>query len=265
MLKVNNIKLELLFFIFLIFFIVVTPFFYPFSAVELNADKILLAPSLEHIFGTDRLGRDMLARVLEGTYISLIIGILSSLIASFTGLFIGVIAGFLQGKIDKIVTIIIDIFLTFPTFFLLLALISYIDASVIILIIVISLTGWMSMARLIRSDSFSITDKPFIKILKLTKVSNFKIIIKYYLPLLLPIFLVNFTLGVSGAILAESSLSFLGLGINPPDISLGGLISDGKDLLDIAWWIAFFPGFVIFLITFLLIRISDKMQKIIKN
>jgi peptide/nickel transport system permease protein len=242
----------------------ILPLFYGSSAYELDASKILLEPSFAHPFGTDRLGRDIFARVLEGAKISLIIGFISSLIASMIGLFIGVLAGFMQGKVDKMVVILIDFFLTFPTFFLLLALISYIDASVAILIVVIAFTGWMSTSRLIRSESFAITSKPFIKVLKLAKVSKNKIIFKYYLPLLLPIFLVNFTLGVSGAILAESSLSFLGLGINPPNISLGGIISDGKDLLDIAWWVSFFPGLFIFIITFLLIQISDKIQNIVK-
>lgn len=236
------------------------PFIYTVSPYELNPDKILQAPSLEHLFGTDRLGRDVLARVLEGGQTSLIIGFLAAAISSIIGLFIGINAGYFKGNIDKSITIIIDLFLTFPTFFLLLALVSYIQASALILIIVISITGWMGMARLIRSESFAISNRPFIKILKLANVSTFKIIFKYFAPLLAPIFLISFTFGVGGSILAESGLSFLGLGINPPDMSWGSLLSDGKAVIDISWWVSFFPGLMIFIITFCLMQISDYLQ-----
>ena len=238
------------------------PFFYTVSAYELNPTKILQAPSFEHIFGTDRLGRDIFARILEGGQTSLIIGFLAASISSIVGLFIGINAGYFKGNIDKSITIIIDLFLTFPTFFLLLALVSYIQASSVILIIVISITGWMGMARMIRSESFAISNKPFIKVLKVANVSTFKIIFKYFAPLLAPIFLISFTFGVGGSILAESGLSFLGLGVNPPLMSWGSLLSDGKAVIDIAWWVSFFPGLMIFLITWCLIQISDYLQSL---
>jgi len=226
----------------------------------LNPNQILLPPSYEHIFGTDRLGRDMFARVIEGTWISLMIGFSSGIIATLIGVIVGISAGYFRGGVDKAVVLIIDLFLTFPTFFLLLALVSYIDASSLVLIIVISITGWMGVARLIRSESFEISNKPFIRILNIAKVSKIKIYFKYYMPLLAPIFLVNFTFSVAGAILAESALSFLGLGIMPPDISWGLLISEGKEVLDIAWWVSFFPGMMIFIVTYMLIGYADIFQ-----
>lgn len=241
------------------------PLFYTISPYELNPDKILQSPSLQHLFGTDRLGRDILARVLEGGQTSLIIGFLAASISSLIGLFIGINAGYFKGNIDKSITIIIDLFLTFPTFFLLLALVSYIQASSVILIIVISITGWMGMARLIRSESFAISTKPYIKILTLANVSKRKIIFKYFAPLLAPIFLISFTFAVGGSILAESGLSFLGLGINPPNMSWGSLLSDGKSVIDIAWWVSFFPGLMIFIITFCLIQISDFLQEYLNS
>ena len=255
-----KIALYLLFTVILTVFLL--PFFYTVSAYELDPTKILQAPSFEHLFGTDRLGRDMLARILEGGKISLIIGFLAASISSLVGLFIGINAGYFKGNIDKSITIIIDLFLTFPTFFLLLALVSYIQATAVILIIVISITGWMGMARMIRSESFAISNKPFIKILKVSNVSTFKIIFKYFAPLLAPIFLISFTFGVGGSILAESGLSFLGLGVNPPLMSWGSLLSDGKAVIDIAWWVSFFPGLMIFLITWCLIQISDYLQSL---
>lgn len=233
---------------------------YKLSAYDLNPMQILLPPSFEHILGTDRLGRDLFSRVMQGGQISLIIGILSSIIASFMGLMVGISAGFFQKGTDKVIIVMIDLFLTFPTFFLLLALISYMSASIWVLVIIISITGWMGMARMIRSESFAISNAPFIKILKLSQVSNLKIIIKYFAPLLAPIFFISFTFGVSGAILAESGLSFLGIGITPPQMSWGVILSEGKEVIDIAWWLSFFPGLLIFLVTFSLIQISDYLQ-----
>ncbi|RXJ59996.1 ABC transporter permease [Candidatus Marinarcus aquaticus] len=244
----------------LITMVFLMPFIYTVSPYELNPNAILLPPSFEYPFGTDRLGRDILARILQGGQTSLIIGFLSAAISSLLGLFIGINAGYFKGKIDKSITIIIDLFLTFPTFFLLLALVSYIQASSLVLIIVISITGWMGMARMIRSESFAITNKPFMKVLTLSRMSPFKIIFKYFAPLLAPIFLISFTFGVGGAILAESGLSFLGLGINPPQMSWGSLLSSGKTVMDIAWWVSFFPGLFIFLVTFSLMQISDFLQ-----
>jgi len=242
----------------LVFFM---PFFYTVSPYELNPKLILVDPSFEHLFGTDRLGRDILARILQGGQTSLIIGFLSAGISSFVGLFVGINAGYFKGNIDKGITILIDLFLTFPTFFLLLALVSYIQASSLVLIIVISITGWMGMARLIRSESFAIGNRPYIKILKLGNVPKTKIIFKYFAPLLAPIFLISFTFGVGGAILAESGLSFLGLGVNPPEMSWGSLLSEGQSVMDIAWWVSFFPGLMIFIVTFCLMQISDFLQE----
>lgn len=232
------------------------------SPYQLDRDSILLPPSFEHIFGTDRLGRDLFARVLEGAKVSIVVGVLSSLVATFIGLIIGVTAGFLKGRVDRAFMVIIDLFLTFPTFFLLLALVSYIEASALVLIFVISVTGWMSTARIIRSESFAISNKPYIKILKIAKVSRVKIVLKYFTPTLSPIFLVSFTFGVGGAILAESSLSFLGLGITPPQMSLGLILSEGKSVIDIAPWISFFSGLFIFLLTLSLVNISDYLQSL---
>lgn len=234
--------------------------FYSIDPMMLDKHTILAAPSPEHLFGTDRLGRDLLARLLEGGKVSLIIGIGSAFVGSLIGLILGTVAGYFRGKVDKLFVVTVDLFLTFPTFFLLLALVSYVNASLWVLIFIISVTGWMTTARLIRSESFAITSKPFIKILNIANVSRGKIIFKYYAPLLAPIFLVSFTFGVGGAILAESGLSFLGLGIVAPQMSWGTILSNGKEVIDIAWWVSFFPGLMIFLVTLSLMHISNYLQ-----
>jgi len=247
---------------FIFFFSFFGPYLYPFSPYTLDSHSILSAPSLEHLLGTDRLGRDLLARLIEGGQVSLIIGVGSALIASFIGLVYGSLAGYLRGGFDKMFVVSVDLFLTFPTFFLLLALVSYVNASVWVLIVIISITGWMTTARLIRSESFKITSQPYIKILKIAKMNKLKILMKYYAPILAPIYFVSFTFGVGGAILAESSLSFLGLGIVAPQMSWGSILSGGKDVVDIAWWVSFFPGLMIFLVTFSLINISNYLQSL---
>ncbi len=238
------------------------PLFYHASPFAFDKAVILQSPSLEHLLGTDRLGRDLLARVILGGQVSLIIGVGSAIIASLIGLLLGVSAGYFKGYLDKSFVVIVDLFLTFPTFFLLLALVSYISASTLILIVVISITGWMGTSRLIRAESYRIANQPFIKVLTIAEVSKLKVIFKYFLPLLAPIFFVSFTFGVSGAILAESGLSYLGLGVTPPNMSWGSILSEGKSVMEIAWWVSFFPGLMIFLVTFSLIQISDYLQHI---
>jgi len=237
-------------------------FFYSVDAYSLNSSAILLPPSLEHLLGTDRLGRDILARLIEGGKISLIIGVGSAFIASLIGLILGSMAGYFRGSVDKAFVVMVDLFLTFPTFFLLLALVSYVNASAWVLIVIISITGWMTTARLIRSESFSITNQPYIKILNIADVSKTKVLFKYYAPILAPIYFVSFTFGVGGAILAESGLSFLGLGIVAPQMSWGTILSGGKEVIEIAWWVSFFPGLMIFLVTFSLINISNYLQQL---
>ncbi|OCL85653.1 ABC transporter permease [Arcobacter porcinus] len=255
-------KFSLIILILISILMFVLPFFYTISPYELNPNKILLSPSFEHIFGTDILGRDVFARILQGGQTSLMFGFLAASFSSFLGLIVGITAGYFKGTVDRTITIIIDLFLTFPTFFLLLALVSYIEANSLVLIIVISITSWMGMSRMIRSESFALSNKSFIKILNISNVSKTKIILKYFAPLLAPIFLISFSFGVAGAILAESGLSFLGLGVNPPNMSWGSLLSDGKSVIDIAWWLSFFPGLMIFIITFCLIQISDYLQNL---
>ena len=255
-------KFSIFILLFIFFFSFFGSFFYTHSAYLLDSHSILVAPSHKHFLGTDRLRRDLLARLIEGGKTSLFIGVGSAFIASFIGLVFGSMAGYFRGVFDKSFVVVVDLFLTFPTFFLLLALVSYVNASSLVLIVIISITGWMTTARLIRSESFKITSEPFIKILNIANVSKVKILFKYYAPILAPIYFVSFTFGVGGAILAESGLSFLGLGIVAPQMSWGTILSGGKDVVEIAWWVSFFPGLMIFLVTFSLINISNYLQQL---
>lgn len=234
--------------------------FYPLSPYELDAHAILVAPCLAHPFGTDLLGRDVLSRMMQGGAISLTIGFASSLVSLLIGLFVGLIAAYYRGIVDKITLITIDIFLTFPTFFLLLALVAYMEASLLILIIVLSVTSWMGLARTVRANTLQYRAKPYIKILQMGNVPQKKILFKYIAPLMAPLLGVGFALGMSGAILAESGLSFLGLGVLPPLMSWGSILSEGKEVLTEGWWLSLFPGLAIFLVSFSLVIIADFYQ-----
>ena len=245
----------------IVFFTYFGAYFYTVDPYMLHKDAILAAPSSEHPFGTDRLGRDLLARIIEGGKISLFIGVGSALVATFLGFILGAVAGYARGMVDRGFVVTVDLFLTFPTFFLLLALVSYVNASGWVLILIISVTGWMTTARLVRSESFAVTSQPFIKILNIAGVSRSRILLKYYAPLLAPIFFVSFTFGVGGAILSESGLSYLGLGIVAPQMSWGTILSNGKEVIDIAWWVSFFPGLMIFLVTLSLMNIANYLQQ----
>lgn len=241
------------------------PYFYTVDPLYFDAETILLSPSPEHWMGTDRLGRDVMARMMVGGQVSLVIGFFAAFISTMIGLIFGVSAALFRGGFDKLFIVTVDLFLTFPTLFLLLTLVSYVNASVWVLILIISVTGWMGTARLIRSESFAISAKPFIRILRIGNVSQLKTIMKYYTPLLSPIVLVSFTFGVGGAILAESGLSFLGLGITPPQMSWGSILSTGKEVIDIAWWVSFFPGLMIFIVTFSMMNISNVLQSLMNR
>lgn len=243
-----------------VFFSFLAPSVYSVDPSLFDKNSILLPPSSDHWFGTDRLGRDLFARLLEGGQVSLIIGFMSAFISTAIGLIYGISAALIRGGFDKLFIIVVDLFLTFPTLFLLLTLVSYVNASIWVLIVIISVTGWMGTARLIRSESFAIASKPYIRILHIAKVHPLKIMMKYYAPLLAPIVLISFTFGVGGAILAESGLSFLGLGISTPQMSWGSILSGGKEVIDIAWWVSFFPGLMIFIVTFSLMNISNHLQ-----
>lgn len=245
---------------FLSFLPLVGPIVYGVSPYEIVPAAVLLSPSLSHPFGTDLLGRDVLARTIQGASTSLMIGFVSAVITTLIGLFIGMMAAYKRGVVDKTLLVVIDLFLTFPTFFLLLALVTFIQASSWVLIIVLALTGWMGISRMIRSEAFAIAHRPYIKILRQAGMSRWKILTKYYTPLLIPLVMVNFAFAASGAILSESSLSFLGLGVMPPDMSWGSMMAEGKDVLAEGWWISFFPGFLIFLISLALINIADYVQ-----
>lgn len=219
-----------------------SPFIAPFDPDALNLDMILQPPSFSHIMGTDALGRDVFSRLLHGARISLWVGFVAVGIAISIGLVLGLVAGYFRGWVDELIMRLVDIMLCFPSFFLILSVIAFLEPSLVNIMIVIGLTSWMGVARLVRAETLSLRERDFIAASRLAGASATRIIAFHILPNALAPVLVSATLGVAGAILTESALSFLGLGVQPPTASWGNMLLDGKQVLEIAPWLSIFPG-----------------------
>ncbi len=240
-------KISLAFVIIIILFALFAPFIAGYDPSAIDTNSILAAPSAAHIFGTDTLGRDIFSRIVYGSRVSLAIGFTAVGIAVLIGLFLGSIAGYYGGKIDSVIMRFIDIMLCFPTFFLILAVISILEPSIINIMTVIGATGWMGTARLIRAEILTLKERDFVAASRVMGAGPAWIITKHLIPNAIGPVLVSAALGVGGAILTESGLSFLGIGVQPPTASWGNILMDGKSTLGVAWWLTVFPGlFILF-------------------
>ncbi len=241
-------RLAPLAFIIVIFlFAAFAPFIARYNPSAIDANSILESPSLSHIFGTDTLGRDIFSRIVYGSRISLAIGVIAVGIAVVIGLFFGSIAGYYGGKIDLVIMRFVDIMLCFPAFFLILAVIAVLEPSIVNIMIVIGATSWMGVARLIRAEILTLKERDFVAVSRVMGASDAWIIVRHLIPNAIGPVLVSATLGIGGAILTESALSFLGIGVQPPTPSWGNILMDGKSTLGVAWWLTVFPGiFILF-------------------
>ena len=221
------------------------PFISPYDPANIDISKMLQAPNAEHWFGTDPLGRDILSRMIWGAQISLKVGFVSVGVSLIIGVLLGALAGFYGGKPDRFIMIFVDVMLCFPSFFLILAVIAFLEPSIWNIMIVIGLTSWMGVARLVRAEILSLREQEFILAVRAQGASDARIIFFHLLPNSMAPVLVAATLGIAGAILTESALSFLGIGVQPPTPSWGNILMAGKDNIMIAWWISVFPGLAI--------------------
>ena len=205
----------------------------------------LQSPSFDYPLGTDDLGRDVLARILYGARISLLVGFVAVGIATFIGILLGAMAGFYGRWVDSLIMRFVDIMLCFPSFFLILAVIAFLEPSIWNIMIIIGLTSWMGVARLVRAEFLSLRERDFVLAARAIGARDTRIIFRHILPNAISPVLVSATLGVAGAILTESALSFLGIGVQPPTPSWGNMLIAGKQTLGTAWWLSVFPGLAI--------------------
>ncbi|MEN6440987.1 MAG: ABC transporter permease [Syntrophobacter sp.] len=218
-----------------------------YSPTEYNLLEYLEAPNARHWFGTDDSGRDVLSRMIHGARVSLSVGFVAVGIALVIGIFLGALAGYFGGWTDVVISRVIEIMLTIPTFFLIIAIIAFLPPSIYNIMVVIGLTGWTGVARFVRAEFLKLKQLDFITALRALGASHRRIIFLHMLPNAMAPVLVSAVFGVAGAVLTESSLSFLGFGVPPPTPSWGDILSQSRDYIEFAWWLTVFPGFAIFL------------------
>jgi len=219
----------------------------PHSPNVQHLTKRLEGPSAQYLLGTDDLGRDTFSRMLYGVRISLTVGFVAVSISVVIGTLLGLISGYFGGWVDTLVMRFVDIMLCFPTFFLILLVIAFLEPSIYNVMIVIGLTSWPGLTRLVRAEVLSMKEREFILAARLLGLKNSRIFLVQLLPNIISPIIVSATLGVGDAILTESGLSFLGLGVQPPMASWGQMLASGKEYIYIAWWLTLFPGLAILL------------------
>ena len=221
------------------------PFISTHDPTGINIKDALLGPSRQHFLGTDQLGRDIFSRMIYGSRVALSIGLVAVGIAAIIGLLLGSIAGFYGGWIDSLIMRFVDIMLCFPRFFLILSVVAIVGPNIFNVMVIIGLTGWMGIARLIRAEILSLKSRDFISASRALGASNFYIIFRHLIPNGIGPVLVSFVFGVAGAILTEAGLSYLGLGVQPPKPSWGNILFEGRAVLGVGWWMILFPGLAI--------------------
>lgn len=253
----------------IVFSAIFAPWIAPFEPNDIDTKNMLHPPawqdggSIDHILGTDNLGRDILSRLIYGSRISFIVGIMSVLIAGGIGVFFGLIAGYYGGIVDNFIMRLVDAFLAVPTILFSLVFLTVLNPGIITLIFVIGVTSWVMYARIVRSETLSIREREYVKAARTMGVSNATIILRHIFPNVSSSIIVMSTLSVAGTIITESSLSFIGLGIQPPTISWGIMLSEGREYLATNWWLATLPGLAITLTVLGIIFIGEWLRDVL--
>lgn len=230
------------------------------SALGAAADR-LTSPSGDHPLGTDLLGRDVLLRLVHGSQVSLLVGWVSVLVAVLLGTAVGLAAGMGPRWVDRLLMNVTDIFLAFPRIFLILLLVSLTTPSLMLVMVVLGLTGWMPVGRLVRAETLSLRERDFVAAARGLGLSAWRVGVGHILPNLVPTIIVAASLRVGGAIVAESFLSFLGLGAQEPVVSWGSMIQQGRNHLLEGWWLTTFPGLAIALTVLGYNLLGDGLRK----
>lgn len=248
---------------------VAAPWIAPFDPYAQNIMERLLPPvfmeggSSEHLLGTDSVGRDTLSRIIYGARISLIVGISAVVIQVVIGVILGLLAGYYGGNIDSIISFMVNVMMGFPFILLAISLVAVIGPSLQNIIFALGITGWPVFTRVSRVETIKLRESEFVLCARTLAFSTMRILLKHILPNLLPSILVLATVEVARAIIRESLLSFMGLGIQPPTPSWGMMLAQGRDYMLSEWWLAAFPGFAIFLSALGINLLGDAMRDLV--
>jgi len=246
--------------LFIILIAICAPFFAPYDPYLINLGERFLSPSQEHIFGTDEYGRDTLSRIIYGSRISLTIGLIPTFIAMIIGTALGLVSGYFGGKTDFVIMRFADVVLAFPSLLLAMVIMYTLGASLLNLFIALSVISWAGTARVVRSQTMSLKEKEFVEAARSIGVKDKTIILRHILPNCIPSLIVLFTMNIPGAILSEASLSFLGVGAQPPEASWGLMINIGKEYLFSTPWLAVTPGIAILIIVLAFNFLGDGLR-----
>lgn len=254
----------------IIFAAILAPAVSPYDPIQQSLRERLRGPTWfpeegrkRHMLGTDHLGRDILSRIIYGSRVSLVVGFAAVLIGGTIGGTLGLLSGYAGGAVDEAIMLVVDAQLAFPFILLAIGIIAVLGPSFPNLILVVGLSGWVTYARIVRAQVLSIKEREYIMAIRGLGGSVGRIILNHILPNTLAPFLVVGTLELARTILLESTLSFLGLGIQPPTPSWGGMLNEGRGYLDTAWWISAFPGLALMLTALVVSRVGDWLRDVL--
>ncbi|OXM85436.1 ABC transporter permease [Paenibacillus rigui] len=245
------------------------PFLATQDPAKINPTQRLLPPmwldkgNPQHLLGTDNLGRDIWSRIVYGSRVSLIVGICAVLVSGAIGAVLGLLAGYYGRWMNAVIMRVADSFLAIPTILFMLVVLAVLGPGLGTLIFVIGVTNWVTYARVVRGEVLSVKERDFVKAAKAVGAKDGRIIFTHILPNVLSSFIVISTMSVATTIIMEASLSFLGLGIKPPDVSWGGMLSDGRQYLATSWWVATFPGLAITITVLGVIFLGDWLRDVL--
>ena len=256
--KAGKVSIALLFLISLLSF--AAPLICPYDPDTINLDSIKEPPSLQHLLGTDNKGRDILSRVLHGGRISISITFIAGFLSVGVGLMVGVFSGYVGGRIDTALMALIDLMLSFPAFLLAIGISVVFPPGIYTVMIAIAAVGWASFARLIRGHVLTVKDATFIESSRAIGCSQIRILFVHVMPQCIPLVLVIMGLKLGSYILTEASLSFLGLGAQPPTATWGSMISANRAYISSAPWMVFFPGLMIAITSLCFNMLGDALR-----
>ncbi|MBR3316222.1 MAG: ABC transporter permease [Atopobiaceae bacterium] len=242
---------------------ILAPVLTPYEYDSINLAERLAAPSAEHLFGTDEAGRDVLTRMLFGSRVSLVIGIVPSLLSVVVGTFVGMVAGFHGGKVDTVIMRVADVVMSFPTMLLAMVVMYTLGGGTEDVFLTLVLVGWAAVARVVRAETLKLKESEYVEAARIIGVRRARIILRHILPNCLPTIIVLFTLEIPSSMLTESSLSFLGMGIQPPNASWGLMVSAGRAFLYHAPWLCFAPCLAIMAIVLAFNYLGDGLRDVL--